>query len=90
MPPLFDPDTTNVRMKLTRFGLLIAGVFSVTVWGVNKLNAIDAKLASIEKATALAWSIQDEERRSNWLLYDNRSLGLVVRDTSQVVKARNP
>jgi len=58
-------------------GLLVPGIWAAAV----AFQSIDNRLAA-------AWTIEDAQRQQNWLRQDNSKIGLVVRDTDDVVNAR--
>ncbi len=87
-----DAEKSTVRITLPMFFGLLCMVASgawVCAW---RLSNIDGKLASIQESAPSYWTIRDQERHDNWLRQDNRNLSasLVVRDTSDVIKARSP
>jgi uncharacterized membrane protein YesL len=69
--------STLVWCCFTIAGLLISGTWTVAV----QLTSINRKLDS-------AWTIEDAQRARNWLRQDNVSIGLIVRDTDDVIRAR--
>jgi len=69
--------STLVVCTLAISGLLISGTWAVAI----QLTSINRKLDS-------AWTIEDAQRDRNWLRQDNAKIGLVVRDTDDVVRAR--
>ena len=68
---------TLVSCLLIMVGALVSGTWTAAV----ALRDINSKLA-------IAWTIEDAERQRNWLIQDNHAIGLKVRDTDEIVRAR--
>jgi len=68
---------TLVTFLIAMIGLLVSGTWTAAI----AFNKIDARLSA-------SWTIEDSQRQQNWLRQDNIKLGLVVRDTDDVVNAR--
>ena len=68
---------TFVACLVFIIGLLVPGVWTAAV-----------ALQSINNQLAASWKIEDATRDRNWLRQDNSKIGLVVRDTDDVVNAR--
>ncbi len=68
---------TFVTCLVFIIGLLVPGVWTAAV-----------ALQSINNQLAASWKIEDATRDRNWLRQDNSKIGLVVRDTDDVVNAR--
>ena len=68
---------TLVTFLIAMIGLLVSGTWTAAI----AFNKIDVRLSA-------SWTIEDSQRQQNWLRQDNIKLGLVVRDTDDVVNAR--
>lgn len=73
--------TVSVRTLIwcfaTMASAMVAGSWSTAIAFNNLSHKID-----------VAWTEQDAQRASNWLRQDNISLGLKVRETDDVIRAR--
>lgn len=68
---------TLVTFLIAMIGLLVSGTWTAAI----AFNKIDSRLSA-------SWTIEDSQRQQNWLRQDNTKIGLVVRDTDDVVNAR--
>lgn len=89
-----DPEKAVLRLKVVHLGWLVVVLVGTSVgwtwWAAHTLNSIDNRLAAIQAAQPSYWTVNDEERKSNWLRQDNAGLPLKVRDTRDAVMARYP